>query len=83
MAFAEQHPLAGLFGAVPHYAEQDINGVSPDVLNKMLQVFDRQGWEPLFKRVQNNWQAGTANFHRAQYNVLPNKFLNIEGNYKV
>ncbi|WIA12481.1 hypothetical protein OEZ85_012516 [Tetradesmus obliquus] len=90
-AFAKsEYALAGLFGAVPLNAKDakgqplklhDTN--SPATWSSMSQVFPAEGFPVLFDQYKASFLQGGAHIFNATYQVLPNSFHGVKGNYKV
>ncbi|KAG2499382.1 hypothetical protein HYH03_002957 [Edaphochlamys debaryana] len=84
-----QYDVAGLFGAVPLNATQyegfkeGITGVQPDVWNRALQVFPREGFDELYAALQERLREGRPAVHRASYTVLDNPGQAIQGGWSV
>eukprot|EP00878_Enallax_costatus_P000930 GHUV01001060.1.p1 GENE.GHUV01001060.1~~GHUV01001060.1.p1 ORF type:complete len:719 (+),score=173.97 GHUV01001060.1:262-2418(+) len=82
-----QWDIAALFGAVPlenrNIRKGQINGMSPEQLNKVTQVFSASAWPAFFKALQASIAAGGPVYHQATYTVLDNKYQAIRGGWKV
>uniref|UniRef100_A0A383VT98 Uncharacterized protein n=1 Tax=Tetradesmus obliquus TaxID=3088 RepID=A0A383VT98_TETOB len=75
-----QYDISGLYGAVP-LDMKPIDGVAPDLYNKMLQVFPKEGYTQFYNSMVSKLKAGQAPSIKQSLKVLPNPFLGIAGGY--
>ncbi|PNW85074.1 hypothetical protein CHLRE_03g170600v5 [Chlamydomonas reinhardtii] len=84
-----QYDIAGLFGAVPLNAtsykglQEGITGVQPEMFNKALQVFPREGYDELYAALSGSLRSGQPALHRASYPVVDNAIQAITGGWTV